>query len=107
VARDSIEMHRCPRVSLTLNLSYDPISLSLPGLTGQSSNPCAIDVFETLPHRGFGGYWIARSSQAMTVGFMRAANGPSDGFALTRTGTTSKLTPVNARWSAICLSCIL
>jgi hypothetical protein len=35
-------------------------------LTGQSSNPCAIDVSETLPQRESGGYWIARSSRAMT-----------------------------------------
>jgi hypothetical protein len=41
--------------------------LSLPGLTGQSSNPRAIDVSETLPDRDSGGYWIARSSRAMTV----------------------------------------
>jgi hypothetical protein len=34
-------------------------SLSLPGLTGQSNNPCAIDVSETLPHLESGGYWIA------------------------------------------------
>jgi hypothetical protein len=36
-------------------------------LTGQSSNPCAIDVFETLPHWESCGYWIARSSRAMTA----------------------------------------
>jgi hypothetical protein len=36
-------------------------------LTGQSSNPCAIDVSQTLPHRKSVGYWIARSSWAMTV----------------------------------------
>jgi hypothetical protein len=36
-------------------------------LTGQSSNPCAIDVAETLPKQKSGGYWIARSSRAMTA----------------------------------------
>jgi hypothetical protein len=40
--------------------------LSLPGLTGQSSNPWAIDVSETSPHQESGGYWIARASRAMT-----------------------------------------
>jgi hypothetical protein len=39
----------------------------LPGLTGQSSNPRAVDVAKILPHRESGGYWIARSSRAMTV----------------------------------------
>jgi hypothetical protein len=41
--------------------------MSLPGLTGQSSNPCTIDAAEALPYRDSGGYWIARSSRAMTV----------------------------------------
>jgi hypothetical protein len=40
--------------------------LSLPGSTGQSSNPRAVDLVETLPQRASGGYWIARSSRAMT-----------------------------------------
>jgi hypothetical protein len=40
--------------------------LSLPGLTGQSSNPCVIDVAGPVPQRESGGYWIARSSRAMT-----------------------------------------
>jgi 8-oxo-dGTP diphosphatase len=44
-----------------------PERLSLPGLTGQSSSPCAIVVFKAVPHRGSGGYWIARSSRAMTA----------------------------------------
>jgi hypothetical protein len=36
-------------------------------LTEQSSNPCAIGVAETSPHGESGGYWIARSSRAMTA----------------------------------------
>jgi hypothetical protein len=44
-----------------------PNSLSLPGLTGQSGNPRVVDVAETLPHAESGGYWIARSSRAMTL----------------------------------------
>jgi hypothetical protein len=44
-----------------------PRMLSLPGLTGQSSNPCAIGVSETSSQMESGGYWIARSSRAMTV----------------------------------------
>jgi hypothetical protein len=60
--------------------------LSLPGLTGQSSNPCAIGVFETSPHLESGGYWIARSSRAMTVRFVCGERYASldSGFALTR-----------------------
>jgi hypothetical protein len=57
-----------------------PRTLSLPGLTGQSSNPCAIDVSEPSPHREPGGYWIARSSRAMTI-----VEGRHDAPALTRT----------------------
>jgi hypothetical protein len=65
--------------------------LSLPGLSGQTSNPCALDVtvwrnpfiappnlrmaqcasliapYESPPYRKSRGYWIARSSRAMTV----------------------------------------
>jgi hypothetical protein len=41
--------------------------LSLPGLTGQSSNLCAIGVTEAVPHRESGGYWIVRSSRTMTA----------------------------------------
>jgi hypothetical protein len=41
--------------------------MSLPGSTGQSSNPRAIDAFEAVPRSQSGGYWIARSSRAMTV----------------------------------------
>jgi hypothetical protein len=36
-------------------------------LTGQSSNPGVIDVARTSPRPQSGGYWIARSSRAMTV----------------------------------------
>jgi hypothetical protein len=43
------------------------IPVSLIGLTGQSSNPCAIGVAETLSYRESGGYWIARLNRAMTV----------------------------------------
>jgi hypothetical protein len=39
------------------------------GSTGQSSNPHAIGMAETLPYGGSRGYWIARSSRAMTVNF--------------------------------------
>jgi hypothetical protein len=46
---------------------HEPLSLSLPGLTGQSSNPRAVDAAEALPHGESGGYWIARSSWAMTI----------------------------------------
>jgi hypothetical protein len=35
-------------------------------LDRQSSNPRAVVVAETSPHRKSGGYWIARSSRAMT-----------------------------------------
>jgi hypothetical protein len=41
-------------------------ALSLPGLTGQSSNPYTTDVSRTSPYLESGGYWIARSSRAMT-----------------------------------------
>jgi hypothetical protein len=51
-----------------------PTQLSLPGLTGQSSSPCAIGVSKTLPHRKSGGYWIARSSRAMTVCGVKAGH---------------------------------
>jgi hypothetical protein len=36
-------------------------------LTGQPSNHRALDVAKTLPDEESGGYWIARSSRAMTT----------------------------------------
>ena len=39
--------HRRPPA--TVGTSTDIICLSLPGLTGQSSNPCAVDVSKTFP----------------------------------------------------------
>ena len=60
---------REPEIQAFGHAAYSRASppLSLPGLTGQSSNPCAIDVAETLPHRESGGYWIARSPMATSI----------------------------------------
>jgi NitT/TauT family transport system substrate-binding protein len=45
-------------------------TLSLPGLTGQSSTPWPVDETHAVPHQKHRGYWIARSSRAMTcVGY--------------------------------------
>ena len=43
-----------------------------PGLTGQSSNPRVIDGADALPHRRSDGYWIARSSRAMSINVLLA-----------------------------------
>jgi hypothetical protein len=60
------------------------VTLSLPGLTGQSSNPRAIGVTKLRLDRQPGDYWIARSSWAMTVIFAFAKRRLDSGFALTR-----------------------
>ena len=50
-------------------MRYLPLlhTLSSPGLTGQSSNRRVLDGAKSQTHRWHRGYWIARSSRAMTV----------------------------------------